>query len=134
MAAKKKTTEQVPVTPAQKRNPTGKGGFGDNPQNRNPGGWKKEESISYQYNMLIRLGDEEFEAFKPKTIAEKIAYRRVRESLEDNNVTKGGSLMVTKEITDRIEGKATVTQSIDMTSQGESIAPIVRIIDERQAK
>ena len=28
------------------RNPEGKGGFGDNPQNRNPGGWKKEESIS----------------------------------------------------------------------------------------
>lgn len=31
-------------------NPTGKGGFRDNPQNKANGRWKKEYSASYQYN------------------------------------------------------------------------------------
>ena len=105
------------------RNPEGKGGFGDNPQNRNPGGWKKEESISYQYNRLGRMTDEEFAEYVPKTKFERIAYNRIKDA-ED-------SLNDTKEITDRIEGKA--PQSIDMTSNGESVAvPVIRIIDERQ--
>ena len=88
------------------RNPKGKGGFGDNPQNRSDGRWKKENSISYNYNLFLAMSEEEFAEFIPKTKAQRIAYNRIKDAEE--------SLNDTKEITDRIEGKA--PQSIDMTS------------------
>lgn len=88
-------------------NPTGKGGFAENPQNRNPGGWKKSDSVSYQYNMFLRMNAEEvreWEVTHPesdRTMAQEIAYRailRARKSLKD-----------LQEITDRTEGKAPQT-------------------------
>lgn len=94
-------------------NPTGKGGFGDNPQNRNPGGWDKSTSISYQYNRLLRMSVEDVKEFTPSTTAELIAKQRITEAWEDNNVTKGGALMVTKEITDRIEGRPAQSVKLD---------------------
>lgn len=99
-------------------NPTGKGGFGDNPQNRNPGGWKKEESISYQYNLIGRMSDEELEAFEPKTQFQKIALARVKQARDERY-----GLPDAKELADRTEGKA--AQSIDMTSNGETIQPVM---------
>lgn len=94
------TTQQVVP------NPTGKGGFGDNPQNRNPGGWKKEMVFSYQYKRFMNMSITELEewATTPKdkrTVVEDLAYSRVlaaRKSLPD-----------VKEITDRTEGRATQT-------------------------
>lgn len=116
-----KTTEQVKTPP----NPTGKGGFKDNPQNRSPGGWDKTQSISYQYNFLMRLPYDELKNFKPETVAQKIALQRVK-----NAITNQG-LYDTKEITDRTEGKA--PQSMDVTTAGNPLSlPTVRIIDERQ--
>lgn len=98
-------------------------GFHTNPERRSDGRWKKEDSISYNYNLFLSMGDKEFEEYIPKTKAQRIAYNRVKEA--------EGSLNDAKEITDRTEGKA--PQSIDMTTNGESIQmPVVRIIDERQ--
>jgi len=96
MASKsnKKTTQQVPP------NPTGKGGFGDNPGNRNPGGWDKTQSISYQYNRIGRMSDEELEAFVPQNQNQKIALQRIKIAQKENG------LMDAKEVTDRTEGKA----------------------------
>lgn len=91
------TTNQVKTPP----NPTGKGGFGDNPQNRNPGGWDKTQSISYQYNRIGRMSDEEFANFVPENQFQKIACARLKAARDE----KFG-LADTKEITDRIEGKA----------------------------
>lgn len=123
------TTKQV--TPPELRNPTGKGGFGENPQNRSDGGWKKENTISYQYNRFMSLKEKDLQetvAQEKKdgtwTVAMDLAYRRV--------VAAQKSLPDVKEITDRTEGKA--SQSIDITSAGEKIVPIVRIIDERTAR
>lgn len=98
--AKDTTTEQVPTPP----NPTGKGGFGDNPQNRNPGGWDKKKSISYQYNKMLRMTDDEWTelAMRIKSgdtfRAERIAFNRINDADKDLNATR--------EITDRTEGKA----------------------------
>ena len=88
-------------------NPSGKGGFAENPQNRNPGGWKSEDSISHQYKKLIRMTYKEVQKWleereeKGLTLAEEIAY---------NNVLKARDILdYTKEVTDRTEGKAPQT-------------------------
>lgn len=106
------TTDQVRTPP----NPTGKGGFGDNPQNRNPGGWKSEDSISHQYNKLMRLKPDELEEYEPETVAQKIALQRIQ------NAIKSDGLNDTKEITDRTEGKA--RQAVDVTSNGQTLGAI----------
>lgn len=92
------------------RNPDGKGGFGDHPEHRSPGGWDKTKTISYQYNRIIRMTGDEFAAFQMNvkengTLAEQIALQRVTEALTD--------LATTKEITDRTEGKAPQSIKLD---------------------
>ena len=108
-----KTTKDGKPVP----NPTGKGGFVDNPQNRNAtGSWSSADSISYQYKRFMKMTNKEFIAFgklpdDDKTVAMMIAYSQVLKAR--------GSLNHAKEVTDRTEGKA--PQSIDLTSKGEQI-------------
>lgn len=97
-------------------NPSGKGGFRDNPQNRSDGRWKKENTISYQYRRFLNMTPDELMDFKnvptsERTVAMDIAYSQVLASRK--------SLPHTKEITDRTEGKAPM--SVDVTSNGETI-------------
>lgn len=100
-------------------------GFNKNPQNISPGGWKKENTISYQYNRFLNMTPEELKAFastpdSERTVAMDIAYSRVLASRK--------SLMDTKEITDRTEGKA--PQSIDVTTGGDKLnIALVEFID-----
>lgn len=99
-------------------NPNGVGGFGDNPQNRNPGGWRKEVSFSYQYKRFMAMTSKELAEWAKtpadeRTVVEDLAYARV--------VAAKKSLADVKEMTDRTEGKA--PQSIDLTSKGEKIVP-----------
>lgn len=106
-------------------NPDGKGGFGDNPQNRSDGGWKKEMVFSYQYRRFMNMSVEELRDYakksdKDRTVVEDLAYARV--------VAARKSLPDVKEITDRTEGKA--PQSIDMTTNGKELpTPILRLDD-----
>lgn len=107
-------------------NPTGKGGFRDNPQNRSKGYWKSEDSISFQYKKFLKMSITELEAWAkdtPKderTVAMDVAYSQI--------VASRGSLKHTIEITDRTEGRA--KQSVDVTSDGERIQPnILEVID-----
>lgn len=80
---KNSTTDQ-----AKKRsnNPTGKGGFGDHPENISPGGWNPENTFSYQFNKFKNMTKKEFDEYKkthPKserTMAEALAYARVVEA------------------------------------------------------
>lgn len=123
------TTKQVePHIP----NPTGKGGFQERPEDRSDGRWKKEDSISYQYNKLLRMPLDELEGFIPQTAAQSVAKQRIKEMLEDNNETKGGALQVTKEVTDRIEGKA--AQPIDFTNPDGSLNPYAKLTPEELRK
>jgi len=93
-------------------NPEGKGGFGDNPQNKANGRWSKETSISYWQNYLIRLSIDDFNKFKPETIAAEIAYNSVKNSKQE--------LPERKELQDRTEGKPQIYQ--DITTDGEKIS------------
>ncbi len=91
-------------------------GFNVHPENQSPGGWRKENTISYQYNRFMNMTPDELIEWSKtpnneRTVAMDLAYNRVlsaRKSLPD-----------IKEITDRTEGKA--PQSIDVTSDGEKI-------------
>lgn len=102
-------------------NPNGKGGFGDNPQNRASGRWSKDTSISYWYNLLIRMDINDFDLFTPATKAQQLAYNALKESESD--------LPYLKEITDRTEGKS--AQSTDITSGGEKIQSTPSAINVR---
>lgn len=115
------TTEQVDKQPP---NPTGKGGFGDHPENRNPGGWKKEESISYQYNKLMRMSPDDVASFKPKTVAQAIALKRIQAAQKETGLAE------TKEITDRTEGKAPQFIGLGNPEDYEKIALVEFIGDD----
>ena len=97
-----------------------KAGFDKFPQNRNPGGWKKDQSISYQYNYLLRLSVDNFRNWEitnpesKRTMAQEVAYRavlRARKSLKD-----------LQEVADRTEGKP--HQTTDITTNGDSLNKI----------
>lgn len=92
-------------------NPNGKGGFGDNPQNRSNGTWSKDTSIGYWYNHLVRLDIKDFETFEIKTMAQQLAYNAIIEAKAE--------LGYLKEVTDRTDGKS--IQPTDVTTKGESI-------------
>lgn len=99
-------------------NPTGKGGFVDNPENRANGRWSKENSIPYCQNMFIRMTVEEFlkwEQENPpskRTMAQQIAYKSVVESEKELNYLK--------EVTDRTSGKPSQSVDIDHKNNGQS--------------
>ena len=99
-----KTTKQVDK---MNMNPTGKGGFGDNPQNRSSGYWSAKDSISFQYKKFMKMSIDEVEKWaknvkkKDRTVAQDLAYKAVLRAKK--------SLVDLKEVTDRTEGKAPQT-------------------------
>lgn len=101
-------------------NPTGKGGFIDNPQNRASGTWNKDETISYQYNKLIRLTTKQMQSWlkenpdDARTVAQDIAYHAV--------VKARLELPYLKEVTDRIEGKPMQYSEVNANVQTTSIS------------
>jgi hypothetical protein len=110
-------------------NPTGKGGFQERPEDISPGGWKKENTISYQYKRFLSMTSEKLASWKTdtpeseKTAAMVLAYNRVVDAKK--------SLVDVKEITDRTEGKA--SQSIDLTSKGNELkTALVRFVGEEE--
>ena len=114
-----KTRDQVKTPP----NPTGKGGFQERPQDRNKGTWDSTQSISFQYNKLMRLSPKELEIYQPETVAQQIAKTRLQASVD-----KKFGLPDSKEITDRTEGKA--PQSIDVTTGGDKLnVSLVEFVD-----
>ena len=76
------TTKQVP-------NPTGKGGFGEHPENRSDGRWDKRNSFSYWMNYFKAMTVKEFTDYKntnpedKRTVAETLAYTRVFKAREE---------------------------------------------------
>jgi hypothetical protein len=111
----KATTNQVVKATVDTPNPTGKGGFGDNPQNRSDGRWSKDNSFSYWMNHFKSLTITEFEEYQEKkpreqrTMAEQLAFTRV------NNAQM--NLKEFEVVANRTEGKP--KQNIDHTTGGE---------------
>lgn len=86
------------------RNPEGKGGFADNPQNRANGRWRKEDSVSYWMNRFLRMSINDMKQWEKenknddRTFAQRIAYNSVMKSISQ--------LKYQIETTDRTEGRA----------------------------
>jgi len=93
------------------RNPTGKGGFGDHPENRSDGRWNPRMTFSFQCRRFMNMTVEEFKNWinitpeKERTMIEEQAYNAVLKAR-----TK---LDYLKEQTDRTEGKAPQTVVVD---------------------
>jgi len=107
-------------------NPTGKGGFANNPQNRSDGRWSAEDSISYQYKKLMRMTLADMAKWYEDnqdtiTVAQDIAYGRIRAAKK--------SLLDAKEITDRTEGKAPMFIGVGGTEDYSKI--LVEFIDHQ---
>lgn len=107
--------------PGMNNNPTGKGGFGDNPQNGAGGRWSKDTSISYWYNKLGRMTLKELEEFEKKgddlTPFQKTALVRVKRAFKGDSE----GLAEAKEVADRTEGKAKQEIGIDASDDMKTI-------------
>lgn len=101
-------------------NPTGKGGFGDNPQNRNPGGWKKSDTARYKLEQMLKLSAEELKTVIKDSEA-PLFERKLAEALIKSD------WKVIREMTHEVYG--TPKQSVDVTSGGEKIRTVVEFID-----
>lgn len=98
------TSNQVKNVP----NPTGKGGFGERPEDINTGGsWTPENSQNYCLRFFLRMNEDQFKLWgqnnppETRTVAQVLAYERVtvaRKELPDY-----------REVVDRTEGKAPQT-------------------------
>lgn len=113
--AKETTSKQVP-------NPTGKGGFADNPQNRSNGSWKKEDTPRYKLEQMMKMSHKELQAVALDDDA-PLFERKLAKCLAD------GDWKTIKEMIAEIYG--TPKQSVDVTSGGEKIKTVVEIIDAR---
>ena len=102
-----KTTDQVP-------NPTGKGGFGDHPENRNPGGWKKEDTPRFKLEKMMKLSHAELQAVDFDEDA-SLFERKLAKFIADDD------WKTIKEMMHEIYG--TPKQSVDVTSQGNELKP-----------
>lgn len=88
-------------------NPTGKGGFGDNPQNRHSGAWRKEDTPRYKLEQMMKLSFKELEAVAQNNDA-PLFERKIAKCLAD------GDWKVIKEMMAEVYGtpKQTVEQTI----------------------
>lgn len=96
-------------------NPTGKGGFSDNPQNIGPGTWKKTETFRYWFNVFKEMSVKElndWESNNPeetRSVASDLAYIRVTRGRDD--------LKEFQEVANRSEGLPTQTVEYNNVSE-----------------
>lgn len=96
------TTKQDSKTPPKLRNPDGKGGFGDNPQNRHNGSWKKTETFRYWFDVFKEMTVAELKTWQNDNPEDK---RSVASNLAFTRVIKAqGDLKEFQEVANRSEG------------------------------
>ena len=115
------TTEQARD---MNRNPTGKGGFGDNPENRNAGGRpRNSESFTYWYRVFKDMTVKELKSWQEdnpedeRSVASDLAFTRIINSKKD--------LKEYQEVANRSEGMPTQKQELSGT-EGSAIEVIIK--------
>lgn len=106
------------------RNPTGKGGFQERPEDINRNGtWNPKMTFGFQYRRFLNMPVEEFKKWQKetpdeeKTVVEELAYIAV---LRARNVFRER-----QEIANRTEGMP--KQSLDATSNGQTLTGLIQI-------
>lgn len=95
-------------------NPTGKGGFRDNPQNRSSGHWKKADSPRYKLEQMMKLSEDELKAIsKDKT--QPLFEKKLADAILN------GDWKTIREMVHEVYG--TPKQSVDVTSGGNELKP-----------
>lgn len=112
-----KTTDQVSK---KAPNPTGKGGFGDNPQNRNPGGWSKRNTLRFKIEEASYLDDEELQAVIDDPKEATLLRRFAKATLE-------ADWKMIKEITEMLYGKP--KESVDISNPDGSLTPKIALVE-----
>lgn len=113
----KRTSKQVKKAP----NPTGKGGFGDNPQNRHNGAWKKEDTPRFKLEQMMKLPETELKKLAKDTNA-PLFERKIAIALAK------GDWKEIREMIHEVYGRP--QESVDVTSSGDKITGItVEIIN-----
>lgn len=99
-------------------NPHGKGGFGDNPQNRNPGGFTAAQRAKHyeQHNAALAIRDKQLAALAK--LADELEH--APDELVPAIVTAAANQIINDAI-DRNAGKA--KQSVDLSSEDGSMSP-----------
>lgn len=113
METQKKKTKWNP-------NPTGKGGFGDHPEHRNPGGRpKNQESVVWWMCFFKNMSVKEFQEWAKKNPIEK---RTVAAELARIRVFQASKTLPDfKEVVDRTEGRPVEVSKVDLTSDNKPI-------------
>lgn len=102
------------------RNPTGKGGFADNPQHRNPGGWKKENTARYKLEKLMKMAEQELNEFIDDLEAPTF----------DRNMAlavKRGEWKELESMINQVYGKP--KESVDISNPDGSLTPKVALVE-----
>ena len=111
------TTDQVDK---KVPNPTGKGGFGDNPQNRNPGGWKKEDTPRFKLEQMMKLGSADLQDVVDNPQS-PVFEKKLAQAILD------GQWREIKEMIQEVYGKP--KESVDLTTGGEPMTALVKFVD-----
>lgn len=105
-------------------NPTGKGGFGDHPENACHGRWRKEDSYTYNVNRYGRMTDIELqEVILQAKGGELTQFQRAAlQTVLDMQKREGWKKLV--DTVDRVDGKA--LQPVEQTVNG-YVPPTIKI-------
>jgi hypothetical protein len=105
-------------------NPTGKGGFGDHPENACHGRWRKEDSYTYNVNKYGRMTDIELqEVILQAKGGELTQFQRAAlQTVLDMQKREGWKKLV--DTVDRVDGKA--LQPVEQTVTG-YVPPTINI-------
>lgn len=97
-------------------NPSGKGGFGDNPENRSNGSWKRQDTPRYKLEQMMMLTEIELSAMHgdPNT---PLFERKLAQAIID------GSWSVIRDMINEVYGKP--KETVDFNDQT-NYPPIIR--------
>ena len=112
---KKTTTKQAGSI--MNLNPTGRGGFGDHPENRSDGRWDKKNSQSYWLNFFNSLTVEELEAYPYNNPPSKMTVACAK--AYEWTLRAQINLNVYKETTNRTEGVPNPDNGENLVPEGE---------------
>lgn len=100
-------------------------GFNVHPENRHNGAWKKEDTPRFKLEQMMKLSETELE-YVIRDFEAPLFERKLATAIKDGNWN------VIKEMTQEVYGKP--KESVDVTTQGESINPYAALSTEELRK